>query len=35
MRIEVKYIDSSQNTFMEAYEMGREAAKKAWGTKDD
>lgn len=35
MRIKVKYIDSSQNIFMEAYEMGREAAEKAWGAKDD
>jgi hypothetical protein len=34
MRINVNYIDTSQDrldTFVDAFEMGREAAKKVWG----
>lgn len=35
MRIDIKYIDSGLQTFVDSYEMGREAAQKSWGIQDE
>lgn len=35
MRINVNYIDTSSDVFMEAYQMGRENALKIWEAEDD